>query len=207
MTRLVTTPLTIGEARAFVEAKHAHHHAPKSALFAVGVSACPHVRCPTRDGKVDCPDIGLTLRCAALVGRPVARKLDQLGHVAELTRCASDRTPHVASKCIAAATRMAIAGGYTRLISYTLVGESGASYLAAGWHVTGLTNNEHGWQTRPGRDREARQGGAKVRWEYGPDALPCDSDEAVEAAIVCALSVGLVNIPERTESLPLLRSL
>jgi hypothetical protein len=46
-----------------------------------------------------------------------------------------------------------------------------------------------------------------VRWEYGPDALPCDSDEAVEAAIVCALSVGLVNIPERTESLPLLRSL
>lgn len=102
---------------------------------------------------------------------------------------------------------MAIAGGYTRIISYTLVGESGASYLAAGWHVTGITNNAQGWQTRHGRDREARQSGAKIRWEYGPDALPCDSDEAVEAAIVCALSVGEVDIPERTESLPLLRSL
>lgn len=187
--KLVVTPLTITAALAFVERHHSHHHAPPGGLFAVGVSACAHEReCPAEDA------CALTLRCAALVSRPVARKLDQLGHVAEVTRVASDRTRHASSKCIAAASRMALAGGYTRLVSYTLLGESGASYLAAGWHVTGLTNNECGWDTRPGRSSD-RQTGCKVRWEFGPGALPADG----AAALVCAFAVGAVKLRPRKE--------
>ena len=51
----------------------------------------------------------------------------------------------------------------------------------------------------------ARQGGCKVRWEFGPAALPCDAEESVEAAIVCALAVGHVEVTKRQENLPLLR--
>lgn len=201
--RLRVAPTTITEARAFVEREHSHHHAPVSGLFAVGVEACPHEReCP-RDvgGAVLCPASAFTLRCVALVGRPVARALDQRGFIAEVTRSASDRTPHVASKCIAAAARMALAGGYTRLVSYTLLGEPGTAYLAAGWHVTGLSNRGDGWQSR---DRApAVQGGGKVRWETGPEALPADG----AAALVAGFAVGCVVVPSRPETLPLLAAM
>lgn len=180
--KLAVVPVTITAARAFVQRHHGHHHAPPGGLFAVGVAE------------------GERLCCVAIVSRPVARKLDQRGNVAEVTRVASDRTRHASSKTIAAATRMALAGGYTRLVSYTLLGESGASYLAAGWHITGLTNNERGWDTRPGR-AQARQTGCKVRWETGPEALPADG----AAALACALATGRVEVMAREESLPLLR--
>ncbi len=180
MSRLRVAPVTLGEARAFVERHHSHHHAPVGGLFAVGVAE------------------GDRLCCVAVVSRPVARVLDAQGNVAEITRVASDHTRHAASKCIAAATRMALAGGYTRLVSYTLLGESGASYLAAGWHVTGLVAASDRWHTREARTTV--QGGAKVRWETGPDALPADG----AAALVCAFAVGAVDVPARPETLPLL---
>lgn len=116
---LRVVPVTIGEARAYVERHHSHHHAPVSALFAVGVEA---------DG---------VLACVAMVGRPVARETDADRFACEVTRVASAGVRHAASKCLAAAARMALAGGFTRLVSFTLLGESGATYLAAGWVVTG----------------------------------------------------------------------
>ena len=202
MSRLVTTPLTIGEAKVFVQKHHEHHYPPESALFAVGVSACPHPeRCPrSAEGVLQCPPRGLSLRCVAMIGRPVARVLDQRGNVAELTRCASDRTPHAASKTIAAASRMALAGGYTRLVSYTILGETGASYVAAGWWITGLVHRPDGWDSRPGRD-DFGQRGCKVRWEFGPEALPADG----AAALVVGFAAGVVDVPDRSEKLPLLR--
>lgn len=114
--RLRIVPVGVREARERVEALHSHHHAPPGALFCVGVA----------DGD--------RLVCVAIVSRPVARMLDADATVAEVTRVASDRTPHAASMAIAAATRAAIALGYRRLVSYTLLGESGTCYRAAGWH-------------------------------------------------------------------------
>ena len=111
--RLAVVPVTIGEARRFVEREHSHHHAPLGGLFAVAVAA------------------GDRVVCVGVVSRPVARKLGGRG-IAELTRTASDGTPHAASMCIAAATRAALALGYRRIISYTLAGEAGTSYRAAG---------------------------------------------------------------------------
>ena len=179
---LRVVPVTIGEARRFVEAHHSHHHAPVGGLFACGVAL---------DGR---------LRCVALMGRPVARTLDAQGATAEVTRLASDGTRHAASMCLAAATRGALALGWRRVVSYTILGESGASYLAAGWHITGLCNGKGGtWHTRS--DRTVIQPGVKVRWETGPDAA--DADGA--AALACAFGVGLA-VPARVETLPLLRA-
>jgi hypothetical protein len=178
--RLAVVPVTIGEARRFVEREHSHHHAPLGGLFAVAVAA------------------GDRVVCVGVVSRPVARKLGGRG-IAELTRTASDGTPHAASMCIAAATRAALALGYRRIISYTLAGEAGTSYRAAGWRITGSTHNADGWATRAGRTTV--QSGAKFRWETGPDALPLDAEAAAE----CAAMVGVVDVPARPETLPLLR--
>jgi hypothetical protein len=181
--QLAVVPVTIGEARCFVEREHSHHHAPVGGLFAVGVEAA---------GK---------LCCVAIASRPVARKLDAVGTVAEVTRVASDRTPHAASMCLAAIVRGALALGFRRVVSYTILGESGASYLAAGWRITGLTPafaDGAGWGTRAGRT--VIQPAAKVRWETGPDALPADG----AAALACGWAVGMPVAP-RAETLPLLR--
>jgi hypothetical protein len=177
---LSLVPVGITEARAWIERHHAHHHAPPGGRFAVGVA---------RDGD---------LCCVALVSRPVARLLDARGDVAEITRCASDGTPHAASMAVAAATRMAIAGGYRRVVSYTLLGEAGTSYRAAGWHVTGLIDASDGWLSRAGRS--AVQTGAKVRWESGPGASPADG----AAALVCGWCAGRIALTPRPETLPLL---
>ena len=178
-------PVTIGEARRYVEREHSHHHAPLSGLFACGVAS------------------GERLCCVAVVSRPVARALDAQAATAEVTRLASDGTRHAASMCLAAATRGALALGWRRLVSYTILGESGATYLAAGWRVTGLViprEEGHGWTSRAGRT--VIQPTAKVRWETGPDALPADG----AAALVCALAAWLgLPVPGRTETLPLLR--
>lgn len=181
--RLAVVPVTIGEARRFVEAQHSHHHAPRGGLFACGVAA---------DGR---------LCCVAIVSRPVARALDAQGATAEVTRLASDGTRHAASMCLAAATRGALALGWRRIVSYTILGETGATYLAAGWVITGLCDGKGGsWHTRGGRT--VVQPGCKARWETGPDAL--DADGA--AALVVALAAWLgLPVPERPETLPLLR--
>lgn len=173
-------PVNVREAQRHVEALHAHHHAPAGALFCVGVA----------DGG--------RLACVVIVSRPVSRMLDATPTVAEITRCASDRTPHAASKGLAAATRAAIALGYRRLVSYTILGESGVCYRAAGWHVAGLVEPSQGWHSREGRT--IAQGGGKARWETGPDAAPADG----AAALVAGLCIGRVEIPARLETLPLI---
>lgn len=185
---LRTVPMGTTEALAWIEKHHSHHHAPCGGKFAVGVAEV--------EGGV------ARIVCVALVGRPVARMLDATGTTAELTRSASDgTTKNAASMCIAAAARAALTLGYERVVSYTILGEAGTSYLAAGWHITGLTGDPNGsgdgWHSRPGRT--VIQPSVKVRWETGPRALPADG----AAALACAFAVGM-DVPARVETLPLL---
>lgn len=172
-------PCTIAEARAFVEAKHSHLHAPVGGLCAVGVA---------RDGD---------LACVAILSRPVARRLQEQG-CAEVVRVASDGTPHVASMALAAITRAALALGWRRIVSSTLLGEAGSSYRAAGWRPVAVGEPGQDQWNCPNRVRSApEQAGAKVRWETGPDALPFAPD--VDALV--RASVGKVVIPPRTQGL------
>ena len=59
--RLTLQPVTITEAQAFVERHHRHHKAPQGGLFAVGVG------------------LGDVVRGVAVVGRPLAHRLDRRG--------------------------------------------------------------------------------------------------------------------------------
>lgn len=96
----------------------------------------------------------------------------------EVHRVASDRTAqHAASKAIAAVTRAALALGYTRVVSYTLPTEWGRSYVAAGWRPTATTTG--GEWSRGSRVRsKARHAEPKVRWEFGPGAMPLNTELA-----------------------------
>lgn len=147
--RLVVVPVTLREANAFVDEHHRHHRAPQGALFAIGAS-------------VDVEPLSV---CAvAIVGRPVARHLDD-GWTAEVVRLASDGTRNACSILYAACWRAAKALGYRKLVTYTLAEEGGASLRAAGWHVVAEQTGGGSWsrRARPRVDTHPLQ--AKIRWE------------------------------------------
>lgn len=147
---LVAVPVKIAEAKSFVENFHRHAKAPVSALFAVGVSD------------------GAQLVGVAMVGRPVARVLDD-GETAEVIRCCViDSAPRNASsflygRCWQAARAL----GWRRLVTYTLQTESGASLRGAGWRTVAelRARDPAHWQSRPGREWQTVVGQAKFRWE------------------------------------------
>lgn len=174
-------PTNIGEARMFVERHHSHLHAPLSGLCAVGV-ALDGVRV-----------------CVAVLSRPVSRELQAQG-CAEVTRVASDGTKHAASKALAAIARAGLALGYRRLVSSILLGEAGTSYRAAGWWPTySDRRDEREWDCASRPQAAAIQPGRKVRFEFGPEALP--EDPRVAALIL--ESVGKVALPPRRDGMPL----
>lgn len=113
-------PITLREAMRFVDEHHRHHAAPQGGLFAIGLS---------EDDKV----IGV-----AIVGRPVARML-QNGWTAEVTRlCVLEGYHNACSMLYSACWRAARAMGYRRLITYILDTENGASVKAGGFREVGL---------------------------------------------------------------------
>lgn len=112
-------PVSIKDAREWVNRHHRHHQAPLSALFAIGIA-------------VDDQIVGV-----ATVGRPVARH-NQDGWTAEVTRVAVlEGYPNGCSMLYGACWRAAKAMGYRKLITYTLSIEPGTSLKAAGWTVLG----------------------------------------------------------------------
>ncbi|MGW7090030.1 XF1762 family protein [Streptomyces sp. NPDC054871] len=137
-------PVRQKDAREFVAAWHRHHQPPPGAVFSVGAA----------------DDHGV-LRAVAMVGRPVARMLDN-GQTLEVTRTATDGAFNANSLLYGAAWRAAQALGYTRLITYTQAGESGASLRGAGWRVLAQRPPRRGWncpsrpRTSKGVDRVAR---------------------------------------------------
>lgn len=165
------------DVRAFIERNHSHHHRPNTWIASVGVSS---------DGE---------LVCVAVLELPKARMLCN-GRTAEVSRVASDRTRHAASKALGAITRAALGLGYHRLVSYTILGESGASYRAAGWWPTAISAGGS-WDrpSRPALTRESGQTGQKVRWEFGPEAEPLDA--AVDGFVKGM--AGKITIPARLE--------
>lgn len=92
-----------------------------------------------------------------------------------------------------ACVRAAVALGYRRVLSSTILGEAGTCLRAAGFRPVALSGTAEGWHSRPGRT--VVQNGRKVRWEAGPDALP--TDPKVDAVVRAA--VGTIDIPGRGE--------
>lgn len=125
-------PITLREATTFVERHHRHHGPPRGGLFAIAVN----------DGE--------TVRGVVIVGRPVARML-QDGYTAEVTRLCTLGDRNACSMLYRASWRAARAMGYRRLITYILESETGASLKGAGFHLVGVRGG--GSWTCPSRPR------------------------------------------------------
>ncbi|MGK5733189.1 XF1762 family protein [Streptomyces sp. URMC 124] len=145
------TPIRFREARAFVAMWHRHHPPPVGLIFAIGAA----------------DDDGV-LRGVAIVGRPIARMLDD-GQTLEVTRTATDGHRNVNSLLYGAAWRAAKALGYRRLITYTQCGESGASLRGAGWRIVAHRPARPGWD-RPSRPRASHETDhiPRTLWEASP---------------------------------------
>lgn len=146
--RLTVVPIDLNEACAFIAIHHRHHKPPQGHKFSIGVA-----------------DETGTIRGVATIGRPVARLLDK-GFTLELTRVATDGCPNACSALSRAAWRATRALGYTKLITYTLKEEGGASLRGAGWKLIGETRGDT-WN-RPNGDRprvDLHPLQTKMRWE------------------------------------------
>ena len=146
MSRLTIVPCDLDEANAFVERVHRYHGPVVGHKFSLAVT-----------------DEADVIRCVAIVGRPVARHLDD-GWTLEVTRVATDGCPNACSALYGAARRATFALGFRRLVTYTLPAESGASLRGAGWRVIGEAGGGR-WsrKDRPRVDKHPTQ--AKLRWE------------------------------------------
>lgn len=138
-------PMTLREARTYIEMHHRHHKPPQGGLFAIGASN------------------GTDVVGVVIVGRPVSRLSDN-GWTVEVTRLASDGTRNVCSMLYRAAWRAARAMGYRKLITYTLQSESGSSLRAAGFELVATLAARQTWNY-PSRPRVEKEPQAKFRWE------------------------------------------
>ena len=121
-------PITLAEAKDYVSARHRNHKPPVGHKLSIGVT----------------DDAG-DLRGVVVVGRPVARALDN-GYTAEVTRCCTDGAKNACSMLYGAAARAARAIGYKRIYTYTLESEGGASLRGAGWVCEGQQRRHgKGW--------------------------------------------------------------
>lgn len=134
--KLEIVPITQKEANAFVKKHHRHHKPVVGSKFQI---AC------AKEGEI----VGVVI-----VGRPVARKLDN-GWTLEVNRLCTVGEKNVCSMLYSAAWRVAKNMGYKRLITYILSQENGVSLNAAGWKCLGAAGGGN-WncETRPRVDTE-----------------------------------------------------
>lgn len=147
--RLTIVPCSIQDAKAIVKRWHRHHPPPVSGLFALGVVG--------EDGA---------LHGVAIVGRPVARMADD-GWTCEVIRVATDGTANACSALYGAAWKAARALGWSRMITYTLPSEGGASLRGAGWREVGAAGGGEGWLHHPRPGKCLHPTDVKTRWEVG----------------------------------------
>jgi len=149
--KLIVVPVELREANEFVESFHRHSRQVQGHRFSLGAS------------------YGDQLVGVAIIGRPIARRLDD-GMTLEVTRtCVRPDAPNnVNSFLYGAAWRAARALGYRKVVTYTLSKESGSSLKGAGWKVVGEVKGAgaSAW-CGPNRIREWQPiyGQQKLRWE------------------------------------------
>ena len=150
--KLSLVPITLREANDFVAQFHRHNGrtSRNGGKFAIGAST------------------GNALVGVAIVGLPLARLLAD-GWTAEVLRCCTlDGAPKGTNSFLYAASwRAWRAMGGRKLITYTLVTESGASLRGAGWKIVAECRG-HSWnRSNLDRMREWKPiyGQLKLRWE------------------------------------------
>lgn len=139
---LLLVPVTRDQAVAFLRL-HRHLGRPQGYRAAIGAA------------------LGGELVGVAILGRPVARHADD-GRTLEVLRLCTDGTRNACSFLLGRCRRLAAALGYTRVVTYTLPEEGGASLRAAGFQE--LPPSRGGsWGASRERAGPPRQ--ERCRWE------------------------------------------
>jgi hypothetical protein len=149
--KLHVVPVNLKDANDFVFRHHRHSRPTVGHRFSVGVA-----------------DEAGVLRGVAIVGRPIARRLDD-GFAIEILRVCTDGTRNACSMLYGACRKAARALGYYPIFTYTLPDEGGASLRAAGFRLdkAAAGGSSAMWHNRPGRSAEAIGDdlvGGKWRW-------------------------------------------
>lgn len=140
-------PLTLKEANAFVANLHRHHKPCTGHRFSLGL----------RNNEGDLVGV-------AIVGRPVARAVDQY-NVCEVSRLCTDGTRNACSALYGACARVAKEMGFKYIQTYILESEPGTSLRASGWQSDGVVRKDGvGWNNRKGRT-DSQPTEAKERWK------------------------------------------
>lgn len=143
--RLKASPCTLKQANELIEELHRHHKPVQGHRFSIAAY------------------IGTDLIGVAVVGRPVARMVDQY-NIAEVTRLATDGTRNACSFLYSRCARAAEAMGFDAIQTYILESEPGTSLKASGWRCDGVVRRDGvGWNNRPGR-RTDQPISRKIRW-------------------------------------------
>ena len=144
-------PYTLKKANEYVKAYHRH------SKMVVGCKFC--IAAIDDENKV----IGV-----AIVGRPVARRLDD-EYTGEIVRTCTEGVKNVNSFLYGACARIWKEMGGTKIITYTLETESGISLKAAGYKHNATTKpfaKGTGWTTRKNREWQPKVHSLhKYRWE------------------------------------------
>ena len=143
--------LTLADANAFVIQHHRHSKKATGHKFSIGA-------------VFDNALVGV-----AIVGRPVARRLDDRFTCEVLRLCTVPDAPkNVCSFLYRAAWRAWAAMGGQRLVTYLLASESGYSVRGAGMRQVAVSpawKEGKGWTTRANREWQPVHRESKVRWE------------------------------------------
>jgi hypothetical protein len=134
MTRLHIIPMELKNANKFVSMYHRHHKPVQGHRFSIG-----------------CIDGESIVHGVAIVGRPVARKINA-STTLEVTRLCTDGTTNACSFLYSAAARIATSLGYAKIQTYILETETGSSLLASGWSFEELIVG-HAWKHTDGKPR------------------------------------------------------
>ena len=144
--RLSMRSISLAEAKAFVARHHAHAPAPVGWKFGCGIE-----------------DV-LGMVGVVMVGRPVARALDD-GQTLEIIRlCTLAGAGHAASILLGAACRAVKSLGYRRVVTYTRRDEEGICCKAAGF-IPVATVKGRRWSCQSRRRRDRHEIIDRVRWE------------------------------------------
>jgi len=136
-------PISYRTASEYINKYHRHHKAPQGQKFAIGIYQ---------------DDV---LHGVATAGRPVSRKLDD-GTTCEITRVCTDGTNNACSMLYGACCRIDKAMGYSRIITYTLISENGASLKASNFTNDGEAGGTH-WTGERDRGQQIPNE-MKTRW-------------------------------------------
>lgn len=143
MTALYLKPIELRDANAFIAQHHRHHKPVQGHRFSISVWS--------ED----------TLVGVAIVGRPVARKVDS-STTLEVTRLCTDGTKNACSILYSAAARVGKELGYKKIQTYILESESGTSLKASNWVDEGEAGGGQ-WKHTDGKPRRTDQPTEKKR--------------------------------------------